>query len=132
MTAYKSYLNFLRFLALSLIFGVLLISRMYASVQDHPIAVTANDSASEQSGTPESHTPGKFNAGEMIMEHVLDNHEWHIAEIGSLKITIPLPVILLYEGRLYTFCSSRFHHETPASIGFTIETEGPQGKNYTG
>ena len=114
-----------RFLALSLIFSVLLIGRLFASVQEHTMPVTASDTVVEQPGKTEGHAEGKFNAGEMIMEHVVDNHEWHVAEIGSLNLTIPLPIILLYNGKLYTFCSSRFHNETQSYLGFKLEAEGP-------
>jgi len=61
----------------------------------------------------------------MIMEHVVDNHEWHIAEIGNLHLTIPLPVILFYEGKFYCFSSGRFHNETNTYNGFKLENEGP-------
>ena len=115
----------LRFLAFSLIFTILFVSGMFASVQDQTRLVQANDSAFTQSGKSESHTGGKFNAGEMIMEHVIDQHEWHVAEIGNLHLTIPLPVILLYDGKLYTFCSSRFHNETNSYMGFKLDPEGP-------
>lgn len=70
----------------------------------------------------------KFNAGEMIIEHVMDNHEWHIAEIGEVHITVPLPVILWCDGKLYTFLSSEFHNETHSFRGFKLETEGPHAQ----
>jgi F-type H+-transporting ATPase subunit a len=98
---------------------------MYASGQDHTMLVQAHDSVFAQSEKNEGKAEGKFNAGEMIMEHVVDNHEWHVAEIGSLHLTIPLPIILLYDGKLYTFCSSRFHNETHSYDGFKLESEGP-------
>lgn len=125
MTAIRSYMPYLRFPVLGLIIGFLFISRMFASVQDHTMLVPASDSVFEQPGKTEGHAGGKFNAGEMIMEHVVDNHEWHVAEIGSLHLTIPLPIILLYDGKLYTFCSSRFHNETHSYLGFKLEQEGP-------
>jgi F-type H+-transporting ATPase subunit a len=47
----------------------------------------------------------KFNAGELIIGHVADAHEWHIA--GNLAI--PLPVILYSpEKGLTTFCYNKF------------------------
>jgi F-type H+-transporting ATPase subunit a len=116
---------YLRFPVLFLIIGFLFISRISASVQDHTTLVAASDSVFEQPEKTEGHGGDKFNAGEMIMEHVVDNHEWHVAEIGSLHLTIPLPVILLYDGKLYTFCSSRFHNETHSYLGFKLEQEGP-------
>ena len=48
----------------------------------------------------------KFNAGEMIIHHIVDDHEWHIAEFGHTHITVPLPIILLNEGTLKFFLSS--------------------------
>jgi F-type H+-transporting ATPase subunit a len=114
-----------RFLVINFIFGILFMGRIFASVQDQTTHVAANDSVVEQSGTHESTPEGKFNAGEMILEHVVDNHEWHVAEIGSLHLTIPLPIILLYDGKLYSFCSSRFHNETHSYDGFKLESEGP-------
>jgi len=66
----------------------------------------------------------KFNAGEMIIEHISDAHEWHIMTIGATHISIPLPVILIYDGNLTTFCSSRFHHGKESYNGFKIAGEG--------
>jgi F-type H+-transporting ATPase subunit a len=66
-----------------------------------------------------------FNAGQMIMEHVVDNHEWHIATLGHTHVVIPLPVILFSEGKLYTCWSSAFHNETHTWNGFRLEPEGP-------
>lgn len=49
----------------------------------------------------------KFNAGEMIIHHIVDAHEWHIAEFGHTHLSIPLPVILLNDGKLYSFLSNK-------------------------
>lgn len=51
-----------------------------------------------------------FNAGEMILEHVVDAYEWHILSYGDFHLSIPLPVIIFHEGNLLTFMSSNFHH----------------------
>jgi len=60
----------------------------------------------------------------MIIEHVIDAHEWHIAEFGQTHVTIPLPVILYDNGKIVTFMSSRFHHGAEAYNGYKLETEG--------
>ncbi len=52
----------------------------------------------------------KFNAGEMILEHIGDAHEWHILTLGDHHVTVPLPVILLNDGKLDVFMSGGFHH----------------------
>jgi len=126
MTALKIRLSLSGRLLLSLLFVLAVAVNIKAAVQDNTMLVAANDSVFSHQQQAGSHQDeGKFNAGEMIMEHVVDNHEWHIANIGSLHVTIPLPVILLYDGKLYTFFSSRFHNETHSYLGFKLEAEGP-------
>jgi len=66
-----------------------------------------------------------FNPGNMIMEHVVDNHEWPILSTGGFELTLPLPVILYYNGGFYTFCSSKFHNEQRSYKGFMLPEEGP-------
>ncbi len=51
-----------------------------------------------------------FNAGEMIIEHIVDAYEWHILDYGDFHLSIPLPVIIYHEGSLLTFMSGNFHH----------------------
>jgi F-type H+-transporting ATPase subunit a len=69
---------------------------------------------------------GKFNAGDVIIGHILDSYDWHIADVGKTHISIPLPVILLYQGKPYVFFSSRFDHGHSAYKGFRIALEGPK------
>ena len=66
----------------------------------------------------------KFNAGEMIIEHIADAYEWHIMTIKETHISLPLPVILIHEGKLFTFCSSKFHHGHETYKDFKIAHEG--------
>ena len=73
-----------------------------------------------------------FDAGEMIIEHVVDNHEWHIATIGHLDLTIPLPVLLISEGQFHAFWSAKFHNESHSHLGFIISSKGSsKGKIIT-
>ncbi len=67
----------------------------------------------------------KFNPGNMIMEHVVDNHEWHIMSWGHTHIYLPLPVILFYQGKIHAFMSSRFHNPERTWKEFTLPEEGP-------
>jgi F-type H+-transporting ATPase subunit a len=66
----------------------------------------------------------EFNAGEMIIEHIVDAHEWHIMNVGHRHISLPLPVILLDQGKLVVFSSARFHHGTESYKGYRIATNG--------
>src|SRR5688500_12719688 len=53
--------------------------------QNHqPSATHANENGGEQ----------KIDAAKVIMEHIMDNHEFHIADVGGHPVSIPLPIIL--------------------------------------
>ena len=84
------------------------------------ISAVANTNESE----PETKGPEKFNAGKMIVEHIVDNHEWHIATLGETPIAIPLPIILWDNGKFECFLSSNFDHHTKIYKGYKLETEG--------
>lgn len=63
---------------------------------------------------------GEFNAGDMIMHHILDTHEWHVAG----DFTIPLPIILYSkEDGLKIFSSSKFEHGKASHDGYAIDHE---------
>ena len=74
----------------------------------------------------DAHADELFNAGEMIIEHIIDSYEWHIITIGKTHVSVPLPVILIYDGKLNVFMSSKFHHGHDAYKGFMIVQEGPK------
>ncbi len=70
----------------------------------------------------------ELNAGEIILEHVIDAHEWHIltytdSEGEEHHISIPLPVILYHEGEIIAFWSSKLNHGHGSHKGFKIQKE---------
>ncbi len=65
-----------------------------------------------------------FKTGDMIVEHIMDAHDWHILSYGDFHLTIPLPVILWYDGQLHTFMSGKFHHGHDDYMGFGLASEG--------
>ena len=65
-----------------------------------------------------------FNPGEMILNHILDSHEWHIATVGKTHISIPLPILLIHDGKFHAFMSSKFHHGHSDYRGFRLMLEG--------
>ncbi len=75
-------------------------------------AVEPHDSHNPHNGE-KSH----FNAGETIIEHVADNHQWHLFGHTS----IPLPVIVKTDKGTEVFSSGQFGHGEKAY----------HGKNYT-
>lgn len=79
-------------------------------------------SASE---SEETRKEDKVDIASMIMDHLLDSYEWHIASIEETHISIPLPIIVYSETNgFHAFLSSRFHHGHEAYNGFYIAQEG--------
>ena len=66
-----------------------------------------------------------FDPATMIMHHISDAHDWHIATIGHTHITIPLPVILYYKIDNRTgvemFLSSNFHTSSIEDDGESVD-----------
>ncbi len=58
--------------------------------------------------------------GGMIMAHVVNAYEWHIATVKDKHISIYLPVILIDNNGLHLFSSRRFHHGHDAYMGYAI------------
>lgn len=59
------------------------------------------------------------NPGDIIIGHVTDAHSWHMFDIkkkdGTVHaVAIPLPIILINDGHLDVFMSSKFPHEKDA------------------
>lgn len=73
----------------------------------------------------------KFDAGHLIMEHLGDSYYWHVFIYGDLDVSIPLPMILINEGKVDVFMSSKFHHGHSPYKGYKIATaqdgEGLEG-----
>lgn len=70
----------------------------------------------------------KFDPGTFIVSHITDSYGWHSAGEGEKSIGIPLPVILIDNGKPVFFMSNKFHHGHAAyhgyALGFTPETKG--------
>ncbi len=66
----------------------------------------------------EAHGDKKVDAGKLIMEHIMDSHDWHLFGHTS----IPLPVILYNSERgLTMFMSNKLHHGQMAYKGYIME-----------
>ena len=66
-----------------------------------------------------------FEPGSMIIGHVTDAHSWHMFDyVGQdgteHAVAIPLPVILINDGHLDVFSSSRFHHGHETYKGYAL------------
>ena len=52
-----------------------------------------------------------LNPKEIVLEHIKDSHDWHVADINNHAISIPLPVIVNSSTGWHVFCSSSFSHD---------------------
>ena len=81
-----------------------------ATAQDHTKPYLKNERQADTMST-EGHEEGKFAPAAVIMEHILDAHEFHFFSIGEKHYSLPLPVILYSPQRgLSVFSYGRFEH----------------------
>ncbi|MCW3083170.1 MAG: synthase subunit a [Bacteroidetes bacterium] len=85
----------------------LLFSANTAWAYDPSVADTNKTAPAETPAPVQKQETKGFDAGKMIMEHVSDNHSWHL--FGHYSIS--LPVILKTDKGIEVFSSSRFGHE---------------------
>lgn len=90
------------------------------------LAIPAGLIRADNESVNKSEESGKgFDAGKMILHHIGDAYEWHIAKIGNTHLSIPLPVILYSkQSGLNIFMSGKFEHGNESYKGFKIANEG--------
>ena len=56
--------------------------------------------------------PEVLKPSDLIMEHIMDNHEYHFAEVNGVDVAIPLPVIIYSPQHGFSsFISSKLSHQ---------------------
>jgi F-type H+-transporting ATPase subunit a len=94
------------------------------------IAKAENPQNSTETAQNDSSKAGKgVDISGYILNHIADSHEWHFWGTGENKVAIPLPVILISNGKLITFLSSKHEDEEGSEI-FT--EQGERLINYNG
>jgi F-type H+-transporting ATPase subunit a len=113
-----------RFLIFAAIISTVVFTAFINANSKNNSSSTQKSEATASEGTQKE----KFNAGEMIMEHVVDSHEWHITQFGDYPIVLSLPVILYDQGKFVCFMSNNF--ENTGYRGYKIEeaTGSTKGK----
>jgi len=107
--------NIFRLKKVKLIRSIILSFLMVAGLNLHAAEIDSKE--------PEN-VKKEYNAGEAIIEHIVDSYSWHIMDFGEHAIAIPLPVILIDEGKFYFFSSAKFEHGHASYKGFEIAHEG--------
>ncbi|QGY44422.1 F0F1 ATP synthase subunit A [Maribellus comscasis] len=118
------------------IFGIFLALSVISSVPALAQHAEEHTAHAEESHGDGSHEEESFNAGEFVIEHVSDAHDWHIVSFGDTHISIPLPIIVYskkpewHDGKsFHVFMSSKFHHGHADYKGFRLsQTEENKGK----
>ena len=91
------------------------------------IGVSANENADTSNVVSEKNAKEAFRPGDFILDHILDNHEWHICTIFEHHIVVPLPIIVYSKtSGLNCFFSNKFKHGHASYEGFKIVNEGSE------
>lgn len=134
-------MSFFHTLKLSTLAFIFLIGISFALANEETNAENATNksAAHDKSALKESTRESieeKFNPSEMIIHHIQDSYDWHLADINGESISIPLPVIIYSSTKgIVTFLSNEFHHGHTAFNGYKLEhnhlvTENPSEKIY--
>ena len=100
------------------------------SAQDVQQPAIENDSV--ENLVAEEHESEAFDAGSTIIGHVTDAHSWHILDYKTKDgdkevehaVAVPLPIILINNGHVDVFMSSRFEHGHACYKGYKLRGGG--------
>lgn len=98
-------------------------SSLYAEHAPATESETHKTEATATSHDAKEHETGKFNAGEMILDHIKDAHDWHMWDWNGHAVSIPLPVIIYNQtsGKLDFFMSTKLNHGHSVYNGYKLE-----------
>ncbi len=87
-----------------------------------PVMLSFSASESDEHGHDTKEE--KFQPGPVIIDHLIDAHDWHICDIGGKPISVPLPIILYSKhSGFHIFLSSKFEHGHASYKNFTLKKE---------
>jgi len=83
----------------------------------------ANETPQKEGEEAGNHEAAAFDPAKLIMEHIMDAHEFHFFSLGETHVSIPLPVILYApeRGGISVFSYGKFHHGHEVYKGFKSE-----------
>lgn len=77
----------------------------------------------EEEAMHEEVEEAELEAGKIIIDHLIDSHEWHLWTYKGHHVSIPLPVLLIHDGEFHAFWSNKLAHGHHHK-GFYIKSEG--------
>lgn len=107
-----SFLSFMKKFKAAII-GLLIVLMVVLSAMFTSMDVFAQHHTEEhgEAVTAEGHAESsEVDAGKIIIEHLVDSHEWHLWTYKGHHVSIPLPVLLIHDGKFYAFMSSKIAH----------------------
>lgn len=85
-------------------------------------AAFANETPQKEGEPTEGKKEAAFDPAKLIMEHIMDAHEFHFFSLGETHVSIPLPVILYSPQRgISVFSYGNFHHGHEVYNGYKSE-----------
>ncbi len=102
-------------------FSLVIVFFCIPAIAQHEVADSA---ATEVHAGTEHHEAkeGDFEPGKVIMEHIMDNHDFHIADVNGHPISLPLPIIVYSPQKgISVFMSSKFEHGHASYQGYKLE-----------
>jgi F-type H+-transporting ATPase subunit a len=85
-------------------------------------SILANETPQKAGEPTGGHEEAAFDPAKLIMEHIMDAHEFHFFSIGETHVSIPLPVILYSPQKGFSvFSYGKFHHGHEAYNGYKSE-----------
>lgn len=108
---------------LTAVFSLSILLFSNASFGQHEQKSHTEETKFEQGNKDSEAKEGKgIDAAEVIMEHIMDNHEYHIADVKGHAVSLPLPILLYSPQRGFNaFMSSKFEHGHAIHNGYKLE-----------
>lgn len=111
------------------VFAVMMLFFSVQAIGQHTEGAHGPKTEHHEGEAHESGEKAELNPGLILMEHILDNHEFHFADYNGHAISIPLPVILYSKERGFAaFMSSKFHHGHEDYNGYRLTKDHETGK----
>jgi len=118
-------LSFLRKSKAGIVAILILAVLVFSMIMSTSVVFAGNEKEyqGEEDALHEEAEEAELQAGKIIIDHLIDSHEWHLWTYKGHHVSIPLPVLLIHDGEFHAFWSNKLAHGHRHN-GFYIESEG--------